>query len=395
MSLYIQHGYGKANRITTLAAEPGTEGVILSPGDEDVVALADTGRQAGNAKLSVLLDPQTYIYSLSPAGAARKHADHDLDFGRVHWSQDAGAVAGQVQRVEEANTAVGISGLKIAPTCLQSTFADVWTPLALQYARTASAAWGSSNTLATLAIDEAALSDWRAIADWLDVATTVDVAGFYLLVARQRGGYPQLPWEPSRLTNLLRLIYNLSVVNEYTVIWGYSDIDGLLGLGAGANGIGSGWHYTLRSFTPGKWQPSTSTGGRPPAARVYLSRLWAPVRAEVEAASLYRSRFRDELFSPTLIQRFADRDFSTWTRSEAQEHHLSMLSRVGSRVSGEATVSDRGVPRHVLGKSRKRGSRFRPLMPRGSTRSVTLWTVLLKKRTCRLSRSRAPELATR
>lgn len=342
MSLYIQHGYGKADKIASIAPEAGTTGLVLSPGDEDVSALSDTARDARDRGLEVLLDPQTHIYSLTPAGSARKHADHSLDFARIHWSQDAGAVATQVQRVAAANTALGIGGRKIAPTCLQSSFTDIWTPLALQYARTASSSWGAADTLATLAIDESALGDWRAIADWLDVATTVDVDGFYLLVARQRGaGYPPIPWEPGRLKNLLRLIYNLSSLNEYSVIWGYSDIDGLIGLGAGADGIGSGWHYTLRSFTPSKWQPSTSAGGRPPAARVYMSKLWAPLRAEDEVASLYRSRLRGELFSQRLIDRFDGRDFSSWSRIEAQEHHLRLLARVSAKVSERASVADR------------------------------------------------------
>ena len=234
MNLYIQHGYGKADKIAAIASEHGARGLLLSPGDEDAPALQATARNARDTGLDVLMDPQTHIYSLTPPGLARKHVDHRLDFGRIHWSQDAAAVASQVQSVADANVAIGIEGRRIAPTCLQSSFTDIWTPLALQYARTASSAWGANQTLATLAIDESALGDWRAVADWLDVATTLDVDGFYLLVARQRGaGYPPIPWDSGRLRNLLRLIYNLTSLNGYSVIWGYSDIDGLLG-GSGA-----------------------------------------------------------------------------------------------------------------------------------------------------------------
>lgn len=342
MSFYVQHGYGKSDKIAALAGIDGTTGIILSPGDEDVSALAATVASSTALGLDVLLDPQAYIYSLNPTGSARKHEDHELELGAMHWSQDAAAVSRHVDDVERANDRVGVRGTRIAPTCFQSSFHDVWTPLALQYARTAAAAWGGDRTIATVAIEESAFDDWAAVADWLDVATTVDVEGFYLLIARQRQpGYPPGPWDPGRLANVLRLIYNLSVVNEYRVLWGYSDIEGLVGISAGADGLGSGWHYTLRAFTPSKWQPSTSTGGRPPAARIHLGRLWSPLRAEDEAESLFRSRLRDEVFSRALIDRFATRGFDTWTRAEAQEQHLKLLARRSQRLVAAGAVPDR------------------------------------------------------
>ena len=80
------------------------------------------------------------------------------------------------------------------------------------------------------------LADWDRIA-WLDVLTTLDVAGFYLVVGRRKAVYPPMPWERGNLFNLLRTIFTLSVVNEYEVVWGFADVDGLMGLAAGADAI--------------------------------------------------------------------------------------------------------------------------------------------------------------
>lgn len=346
MTFFVQHGYGKGSKIANLVGSGHLSGVVLSPADEDRAAMSATVHQAHQSGMRVLLDPQMYIYATTPDGSARCHESHGLRVSGLHWSQDASATAAQIRSVEVANREVGITGLKIAPTVLQSSFADVWTPLAIQMARTAAAEWGGRDTLATVVIDEAALSDWQVVQDWLDVATTLDVRGFYFLVDRRRREYPTIAWEPNRLANLLRLIYRLSVLNEYELIWGYADFEGLLGLAAGASATCSGWSYTLRQFAVAKWQPSPA-GGKPATARLSLGRLWVPVKAEAEAEPLFRSDLQSELFSRQFIMRFSSESFSTWTRLEAQEHHLRLLAQLADRISSDPDISTRA--RAVIG----------------------------------------------
>ncbi|GAB3077632.1 hypothetical protein [Pedococcus soli] len=340
MTFFIQHGYGKASKIANVASAGHVSGLVLSPADEDRDALGLTAEDARSRDLRVLLDPQAYIYAATPAGSARCHDSHGLDLSEIHWSQDAAATTAQVRSVELANRAIGVDGLKIAPTVLQGAFADVWTPLAIQLARTAASEWGAENTLASIVVEEAAFSDWQTVEDWLDVATTLDVRGFYLLVDRRRREYPPLPWDKNRLTNLLRMIYRLSVLNDYEVLWGYSDFEGILGLAAGADGSGSGWNYSLRQFSVSKWQPSAA-GGQPPIARISLSRLWVPLKAEAEASPLFDSELRDDLFADRYVKRFASEPFTTWSRSEAQEQHLRVLAWLADEVAGEPDIGRR------------------------------------------------------
>ena len=340
MTFYIQHGYGKGSKIGNVSDAGNVDGVILSPADEDPVALAATADAARNSGLEVFIDPQTYVYAVTPTGSGRNHEAHGLNLTDLHWSQSASATTAQVQAVERANAAIGITGKKIAPTVLQASFADIWTPLAIQYARTASSEWGAADTLASIVVDDAAFADWRTVEDWLDVATTLDIAGFYLLVDRRRREYPPVPWDKARLKNILRLIYRLSVLNDYEVVWGYSDFEGMLGLVAGADATAAGWSYSLRQFTVSKWQPSPA-GGQAPTPRFSLARLWAPVRAEAEAAPLFGSSLRDELFGPRYIRRFSSESFATWSRLEAQEQHLRLLARLGNRIVEEGDVGAR------------------------------------------------------
>lgn len=344
MTFFIQHGYGKGSKIDDVHNTSGAvAGVILSAADEDPTALAATVQRVRSLGARPLLDPQSYVYSTNPPGVGRRHEANGLGLATVTWAMGArpAEIRAVVDAVQAANVAIGTQNDMIAPTCVQSTFSDVWTPLALQMANVASDEWGPDATMATLCIEESAFASWSTVADWLDVATQLDVKGFYLLVDRRKSSYPFAPWDAARLANVLRLIYTLTELNDYEVIWGYADLDGTLGVAAGATGAGSGWSYTLRAFSVSKWQPTTGGGGKPATARLFLGRLWAPVRAVDEAADIFDSDDRDAVFPQWAIDRFQTEPFTTWTNGEAQIHHLNLLSRRFRRLASKADVADR------------------------------------------------------
>lgn len=340
MTFYAQHGYGKGQKIPAVMNGNHLAGVILSPGDEDTSALADTAVSCHTNALNVLIDPQTYFYSTRPAGRGRNHGSHGLGFDGLSWAQDAQSVASHVERIGRLNSALNGNGRWIAPGPLQDSFSDLWTPLSVQFARTASQAWGPDRTIATLAVDEAGLAEWSAIERWLDVATSLPVRGFYIVVSRQSTVYPSTPWAPTKLANLLRLIHALTELNELEVIWGYSDFEGLLGLAAGASSMATGWSYTLRQFSSSKWM-APSTGGRAPAVRTHLQRLWALPRAETETAPLFASDQRDAVFTATEIEHFNRVPFDALTRVDAQVEHMKALAARADWLTAEPSVAAR------------------------------------------------------
>lgn len=337
---YIQHGYGKSNKIQAVSARGDVAGVILSPAHEDMAHLAQTADACRNLGLSVLLDPQSYIYSLSPQGIAKNHADHDLEFTALHWSQPAAEVNRQIDAVGLANDNIGnADGLAIAPSPHQSNLTDYWMPVSLQYSRTASAAWGADRTLASIVIDENLLKSWDAVQEWLDILTTLDVRGFYLLINRYRTMYPAQAWDETALANLMRLIFTLTELNDYEVIWGYSDIDGLLGLGAGATGIASGWSYGLRGFTTTKWT-ETRSGGAAAVPRVHLARLWTPIRFN-EAEDLFGTREGRAMFPRSLRDHFDANSFESWGVAQAHNQHLLVLAARAASLSRRSDIPAR------------------------------------------------------
>ena len=335
---FIQHGFGKSDKIDRLAETTQIAGVILSPAHEDAARLRETADRSRNLGLKVLLDPQSYIYSLAPQGTARHHAANGLEFGDMHWSQSAETLTSHVAAVQHSNARTGTDAL-ISPSPFQGAFPDYWLSVSMQYARSSASSWGGNRTLVSLVVDESILRSWDHTQEWMDVLTTINCRGFYLLVNRRNQQYPAGAWDPVALTNLLRLIYTLAGLNVYELYWGYSDIDGLCGLSAGATGIASGWAYGLRGFSVAKWNEHRS-GGAPPTPRVFTPSLWSPLRL-TEANDLSSSPLGRSSLPLTLVHNLAERPMDSWSIVDAQLQHLAQLAYEADRVTSEPGLRER------------------------------------------------------
>lgn len=330
MTFWIQHGYGKGDKLEQLADRDAVGGVVLSPADEAPDTLDSTARRAVEWEWEVAVDPQTFIYNI-PQASGRLHADNRIDFGNLAWGQSPDDVARQVRSVVDLNRRLGTT-VAIAPTPIQQAFNDVWAPLSLQYARSM-LEQAEIPVYASLVIQESAFANWLDVEQWLNEFTKLDVDGLYLIVARNQREYPPL-WPPEILTNILRLIYRVTILNRYECLWGYSDLAGLLGVAAGATGIASGWFYTLRSFTISKWQ--RSTGGKQPIPRVLSTGLLTPLEAHPEAAAVARSPLGKVAIPNGRDRERLAREARQWGHTDAWHQHLRALASV------TASVQERG-----------------------------------------------------
>lgn len=331
MTFVVQHGYGKADKIDVVADHAQVSAVVLSPTDEDATSLGLTVAKLAERGIRPLLDPQTYLYTAGVDLAGRCHPDHGLDFAPIKWSQSPREVEHVVASVAEANDRVGISDSMIAPSVLQSSFEDIWTPLGIQYARAAAEALPDRDVYASAVFEEMAFGGWEQINDWLDEITTIDAAGFYLLTnSRSATAYPASGWDAHRLSNVMRMIYTLTEINDYELLWGYSDIEGLLGIAVGATGSATGWHNSLRRFSVDKWRPKS--GGAQPIPRRFVDALLSPLRVEGELSAIpagglppRSASVADQAFSSYMG------DSESWKRGIAQKHHMvSVASLVES-----------------------------------------------------------------
>lgn len=324
MSYWIQHGYGKGDKISNVIGTGVVDGVILSPADEMPDALKSYVSDLKAGGVRALLDPQLYVHTITN-GVGRCHGDHGLDFDDVHWSADPKTISKHVRAVVKANNQLGLDQI-CAPTPVQGTFGDTWTPLSLQYARAVADSVGEQRTIASVVFDESALGQpWTDIEDWLDAATKLKVRGFYLICVRQGNSYP-LAWSTQRLTQLLRLIYRLAGPNEYEVILGYSDVEGLAACALGAS-MATGWFYSQRRFTEAKWRPTK--GGSPALARFTSDRLLVPLLAD-EARALVARGYESEVHS---LSSERQRLRAGYGISESRSQHLRTMGRMAKRYS--------------------------------------------------------------
>jgi hypothetical protein len=335
-SFWVQQGYGKSDKIKRLYDAGLLGGVLLSPADEEPPALQATLESTPD--IEALLDPQTYVYSI-PGGTARCHEAHGLDIPNLNWGMPASEVEGVVRSVIDANDGLGVTNL-IAPTCVQRSLNDVWTSLALQMARTTiSIVGGQRRVFVSSVIEEPALANWEDVANWLDVATGLDADGFYVIVDRvTQGSYPAM-WNPSHLTNLLRLVYSLSQLNEYEVLAGYSDIEGILQIAAGASGSAAGWFYSLRAFSDSKWQPSS--GGRQAIPRAFSVGLLTPLLAVGEGEQVARSELGADAYPDEAVRTALSNNPEGWSLVDAASHHLGSLAMVVNDVAQQNPISAR------------------------------------------------------
>lgn len=319
-ALYLQSGWGHLKRVAELADNPGVNlrGVILSP---QHLSEARIPEAVSLSPGEVLIDPQTYVYSI-PDGEASRHESHGLA-PTISTNMSARQLTETVGQVIELNDRLGL-GRVVAPAPLMSGFLDPWSQLGSSLLST-TLDMTDRPVLATVAVDSAAFSSWDDVEYWLDAFTQLDVEGIYLAVANE-STYPP-SWDVEQLAAILRFVYRLGALNDYEVIWGFSDLAGLISLGAGASSFASGWFYGLRRFSRGAWVPSS--GGRQPTPRVTMPHLLATVRGDMVTSDWVTLGALDGLTRES-ADRVVEGD---WAGGDSWPQHIEALSSLSNQVS--------------------------------------------------------------
>ena len=177
----------------------------------------------------------------------------------------------------------------MGPTVKIDALGGFWSGVSLTLSDEAvahHASVGDSRSLfVAILIDEAALLGSQEELDaWLDDLTTLETSGFYLVLARRTASYPAI-LAPECMSKLLYLAYVLGEVNDYEVNFGFSDLDGIPLIAAGAGALGTGWYSNLRLFNERRWLPSS--GGRQARPRYTSAELMGSLLKDVELQTIY------------------------------------------------------------------------------------------------------------
>ncbi|WP_375179596.1 hypothetical protein [Enterococcus rotai] len=103
--------------------------------------------------------------------------------------------------------------------------------------------------LATMVVSENAFSSYDYISEFLEDLESFSekISGIYLSIDRNEMNPLRHKFEVTHLTNILQFIFDLKMMG-FTVIVGYTSVEGLLYSAVGADYIGTGWFYSLRKF---------------------------------------------------------------------------------------------------------------------------------------------------
>lgn len=332
MGAYIQQGFGKGTKVSELVAQGLIEGIVLSPFDETPVALARTAADCRQGGISVLFDPQAFVFSIENARPGR-HPAFGLNLPRRARTLDAQTVTAYVARVIAINDEIGTTSL-LAPSVIQRGFRDGTSGLALQMAAT-TAAQSGRRIYASAILDERCLDDWRSAEDWLDGITGIDdVEGVYLVASRYVANAYPYAFSAARLTNLMRIVHRLAQ-NQIRVIAGYSDIEGLALIAAGADAAATGWSVNRRILLEDRWRQQT--GGVPPPTRLFINEYLAPL-TEIEARSCLNDQLVAQRLSPSSISKL--RSISTVARAASQSDYLREYALAARMIQNDHASID-------------------------------------------------------
>lgn len=327
MTFWVQHGYGKGDKIQLLCdSERPPAGIIMSPSSEPLARLVETSHHARSNHLTVLLDPESYVYTINGADG-KKHSENGLDFGSMHWSDSPGRLEEIVAGVVEVNDELETDAV-ITPAPYQSTFGDVWAAMPIQLTRATIEATDKP-VFASIVVNSTAFAEWARVEEWLDAFTSVEADGVYLIVGWESSGTYPNAWDPALLQNIFRFVYRLTVLNRYELVWAYSDIAGAVGLAAGADGFASGWFQTLRLWTSQKWLPRS--GGRQSQPRVLSVPLLSPLRASGEADVAAASRLGPATLPDGDVRAKVLAD--SWGLSDSWNQHMAGLAEIGEQIT--------------------------------------------------------------
>ncbi|MDI4649588.1 hypothetical protein [Cohnella hashimotonis] len=337
MRLYVQQGYGKGTKIQQALTNGAVDGVVLSPRDdtEDNLRLFRNDLYNNYPAAEVFIDPQFY-YTMYIDGTTKNLSDYAYYPGQLNMSslRSIRDIQTFAKDTIDFQISMGVDYI-LSPTLLINSFSDRQTQICLSLAEETNAILKSRDIktplLVSLIFTESALNETDRVNEFLNEISVLEVEGFYLTVARSNKDYNQNFDTDHGLSNLLYFIYSLSEINEFKVVVGYSDIIGLLYLGVGAYGIGTGWHNSSRKFTI-QQRILPSTGGRLPRER-YTS---VPLLNSILVSELdsIDANVPQNLFQSILSRTVEDRIILAgsnpsdgWSRALSHQQHWSAIKK--------------------------------------------------------------------
>ncbi len=346
MSIIAQCGYGRSTKIQDGLAQGTIEGVILSPRDEKKDKLEGFAAELASdyPDAVVLFDPQFYASTIIGANDARlqEYDYYSSNLNRLNFpSNRLRKYVEDCLNYQHDDLGAQISYI-LSPTVLFDDFRDNWSQISLDLA-IASADYHANlddpkALLISLVFSEGALNSFDALEEYLDALTELEVAGFYVIVRRNSQSLSH-SLESQAMAHLMYMTHVLSNINEYELIFGYTDWYSFLLHSAGAGHTASGWYQSLRQLSLGRFLPST--GGRRPRKRYSSLPMLSCPLIYPELEDIFQVGSLPQVLTGSQYDRILAggpaAGESAWNDEDSCLHHWTSLSKLAAIIDGQAT----------------------------------------------------------
>lgn len=353
-------GHQAGDKIKAGLTDNAIGGCILNPRYRQPQNLTDTALDLAKQYPDSLrmIDPCSYNITLPPSVLGSKYQRYPFGFNGLNRRGLRGLDLSEYAfACLDFQVRLNVSAL-VGPGIPMETFEDFRSELTLEAFRASINICQSEEVLRglpilhSLSFRESALSSFEAVCDYLDLLTQVEGDGFYIVVSRDVITDPQ--WGEAsridRLTNLLYLVYALSV-NEYRIVYSYSDMVGLLVLASGGTDIATGWFGTTRQmFCDG----TSQSGGQQPRPLYTSYPLLSQLLMAPDVAALMAAGFTDRVIDSVGFDDRIKRDGAgtEWSKRTEILHFWHVLTAIADEILAIPTVEDRvGHLQVLIGKA--------------------------------------------
>lgn len=273
MGLYAQHAYGKSDKITNGIKDNNISGIILSPKAETPSNLEEYVDEMKKYNVEMLLDPQFYLCEFEGAvstGKLDKYPFYPQNVINKKYLSVPNNIHNIIENYVDYQNKLSLETI-ISPNIFFDSFDSRMSQIALSLANEA-INYTDKNLMISICVNEVAFKNFDDVQDFLDIISLFDVSGYYIIIERNlHSNNPNLI-DSETLCNIMYFLYNLSEINMYKVILGYSDYLGILLYTTGIDAIATGWYENTRRFDRENFYQKTAM--RRPNKRYFSNKIF-------------------------------------------------------------------------------------------------------------------------
>lgn len=342
MGLFAQHAYGKSTKINDGLESKILNGVILSPKAEKPEKLSEFIDELNSQDVEVYFDPQFYMRAFEgnvSLGKLEKYAFWQNDEISKKYLSIPQNIKEIVSKYIEYQDDIKLKNI-VSPNVFFESFDSRMSQISLSLSNESISFCSDKDLYISLCINESAFSNFQDECEFLDIVSLFNVKGFYIIIERNSNENPNII-ESEKMANILYFLYNLSEINRFDVILGYSDYVGLPLYTSGIKHIATGWYENTRKFDRNNFFQKEAM--RRPNKRYYSNKLFNAILLIPEMQMIQERNMLGHVLSQTQYDHYMYNDLagSLWTDNYSCLSRWEAESQIVNAIDQQRTINEK------------------------------------------------------